>query len=155
MILQPKSTALLLLLATINCVAAFTSPPSLIGHSRIPLNRWPSPPETSFRSSQNLPVVLQRQRISVAPVQTMGLFGLGTAEIVVVLVVVAFVIGPQNIGRIAASSFKQADAMKDELMKVPDEFKKGMEEGEMEARARKARPINRVVEKDDEEGRKS
>ena len=41
------------------------------------------------------PVALQRQRKSVANVQTMGLFGLGAPEIAVILVAAAFLLGPQ------------------------------------------------------------
>ena len=97
-----------------------------------------------------LPQHLQRQRKSVASVQLHGIFGLGLGEIAVILVVVGFVLGPQNLGRLAASSTKRANALKDELQRVPEEFQKGMEEGESTARARKARVIKVIKDEDKE-----
>ena len=94
---------------------------------------------------------LQRQRKSVASVQMQGLFGLGLGEIAVILVVVGFVLGPQTIGRLVRLGGDRASAMKDELSRVPDEFQKGLEEGESNVRARKARVIQVVREEKDEE----
>jgi Sec-independent protein translocase protein TatA len=76
-----------------------------------------------------------------------GLFGLGFGEIAVVLVVLGFVLGPQTLGRLARQATERGNALKDELQNVPTEFQKGMAEGEMEARSRKARVIK--VVKDD------
>jgi Sec-independent protein translocase protein TatA len=102
--------------------------------------QWVSRPEC---------VSLQRQRQSVAPVQTMGLFGLGGLEIAVILIGVGVVLGPERILEMVRSSGDTAEEYKKELSKVPDEFKKGMEEGEMEARSRKAKVIKKVVVKED------
>jgi Sec-independent protein translocase protein TatA len=75
----------------------------------------------------------------------MGLFGLGGLEIAVILVGVGLVLGPEKIMDMMRSSGDTANEFKEELSKVPEEFKKGMEEGEIEARSRKARPIKKVV----------
>jgi sec-independent protein translocase protein TatA len=106
------------------------------------------PVSSSFVSrDMQLPVGLKRQRFSVARVQTMGLFGLGLPEIAIVLVVGAFLLGPEKIGNIAGSVKGAADGgIPDELKKIPEEFKKGVEEGESNARARAAKPM---VTKDD------
>jgi Sec-independent protein translocase protein TatA len=138
---------LALLPALLRSSTAFVIPPSLThpaSQSLTTHQRSPVAPFNPHQTTKSLPFA--RQRKSVAHVQTMGLFGLGAGELVLILVVVAFVLGPQNIGRIAGSTFDRADAIKDELMKVPDEFKKGVEEGESTARARNARPIRRVVD---------
>lgn len=92
---------------------------------------------------------LCRQRRSVANVQTQGLFGLGGLEIGVILVVVAFVIGPQNLGSMLGQLKGGLDEVPDELKKIPEEFKKGIEEGETNARARKAKQMDILPEDKD------
>ena len=81
------------------------------------------------------PTSLQRQRKSVASIQTMGLFGLGAPEIGVILVAAAFLLGPDKL----ASLGKDAGRVAGELKEVPKEFQRGMEEGEAQAKAMKAK----------------
>ena len=81
------------------------------------------------------PASLQRQRKSVAQVQTMGLFGLGAPEIGVILVAAAFLLGPDKL----ASLGKDAGKIAGELKEVPKEFQAGMAEGEAQAKALKAK----------------
>eukprot|EP00544_Gedaniella_sp_CCMP2646_P003942 CAMPEP_0202481126 /NCGR_PEP_ID=MMETSP1361-20130828/842_1 /ASSEMBLY_ACC=CAM_ASM_000849 /TAXON_ID=210615 /ORGANISM="Staurosira complex sp., Strain CCMP2646" /LENGTH=142 /DNA_ID=CAMNT_0049108621 /DNA_START=38 /DNA_END=466 /DNA_ORIENTATION=+ len=76
-----------------------------------------------------LPASLQRQRKSMASVQTMGLFGLGPAEIAIILVAAAFLLGPQKLAELG----KDAGKVAGELKEVPKEFQKGLAEGEAEA----------------------
>ena len=76
-----------------------------------------------------LPVALQRQRKSMASVQTMGLFGLGAPEIAIILIAAAFLLGPQKLAELG----KDAGKIAGELKEVPKEFQKGMAEGEKEA----------------------
>lgn len=52
------------------------------------------------------PAALQRQRKSVASVQTMGLFGLGAPEIAVILVAAAFLLGPQKLAELGKDAGK-------------------------------------------------
>lgn len=78
----------------------------------------------------------------------MGLFGLGGLEILVIIAGIGVVLGPEKILDMVRSSGDTAEDYKRELSKVPDEFKKGMEEGEIEARSRKAKVIRKVVVKD-------
>mmetsp|Transcript_12400 Transcript_12400/g.19969 ORF Transcript_12400/g.19969 Transcript_12400/m.19969 type:complete len:167 (-) Transcript_12400:181-681(-) len=111
-----------------------------------------------FRSNNRIVVeatgVLRRQRRSVAHVQTMGLFGLGAAEIAVILVVVAFVLGPDQIGRMAGNMAGKVkgeyEGLPDDLKRIPEEFQKGMEESTENARARNAKKMEAVP---DEEGK--
>mmetsp|Transcript_19419 Transcript_19419/g.40168 ORF Transcript_19419/g.40168 Transcript_19419/m.40168 type:complete len:167 (-) Transcript_19419:232-732(-) len=126
-----------------------------LGNNIVPSFSNPIPGDRFWVQSANndgrlqyLPKNLCIQRRSVAPVQTCGLFGLGIGEIAVVLVVVGFVLGPQNIGKIVKASSSRAQDMSEEFKKLPDEFQKGMEEGESSARARNAKRI-KVVTKDE------
>mmetsp|Transcript_28557 Transcript_28557/g.77282 ORF Transcript_28557/g.77282 Transcript_28557/m.77282 type:complete len:140 (-) Transcript_28557:170-589(-) len=95
------------------------------------------------------PASLQRQRKSVAQVQTMGLFGLGAPEIGIILVAAAFLLGPDKL----ASLGKDAGKIAGELKEVPKEFQAGMAEGEAAAKAIKEKDAVKaeIVEKDTKE----
>ncbi len=79
------------------------------------------------------PPALQKQRKSVASVQTMGLFGLGAPEIAIILVAAAFLLGPQKLAELG----KDAGKIAGELKEVPKEFQKGLAEGEAQAKVSK------------------
>ena len=92
------------------------------------------------------PASLQRQRKSVAQVQTMGLFGLGAPEIGIILVAAAFLLGPDKL----ASLGKDAGKIAGELKEVPKEFQAGMAEGEAQAKAMKEKnELDVEVKKED------
>mmetsp|Transcript_2612 Transcript_2612/g.3486 ORF Transcript_2612/g.3486 Transcript_2612/m.3486 type:complete len:148 (-) Transcript_2612:205-648(-) len=93
------------------------------------------------RQEFSMPAALQRQRKSVAPVQTMGLFGLGVPEIGVILVAAAFLLGPEKLAEFG----KDAGKIAGELKEVPKEFSKGLEEGEAKARSIQAENVEKVV----------
>lgn len=116
-------SSLLIALAALANVNAFAPSSSKSG---VPCVRS-SPLAPSF----NQPAALQRQRQSVAQVQTMGLFGLGAPEIGVILVAAAFLLGPEKLAEFG----KDAGKIAGELKEVPKEFQKGMEEGEAQAKA--------------------
>lgn len=94
---------------------------------------------------------IHNQRRSVAMTQMMGFFGLGLGEIVIIVVGIGVLLGPEKLVEMIRSSGATAKEYKEELSKVPEEFKKGLEEGEMEARARKAKPMEKVSTKSDGE----
>lgn len=83
--------------------------------------------------AENQPMSIQRQRRSMSPVQTMGLFGLGGPEIAVILIAGAFLLGPQKLAELG----KEAGKMAGELKEVPKEFQQGLAEGEKEAQRMK------------------
>ena len=101
---------------------------------------------------------LQNQRRSVSSIQTLGLFGLGTAEIAIIAVVGVFLLGPDQVSSALGKAVGRVrgeipDGISDDLKKVPDElqgvatnivseFQKGVEEGETNARARNAKPMS-------------
>jgi sec-independent protein translocase protein TatA len=95
---------------------------------------------TTTSTADLRPVALQRQRQSVAPIQTQGLFGLGAPEIGVILVAAAFLLGPEKLAEFGRDAGKVAG----ELKEVPKEFQKGLEEGEAQAKTMKA--TNAAVE---------
>mmetsp|Transcript_5879 Transcript_5879/g.6445 ORF Transcript_5879/g.6445 Transcript_5879/m.6445 type:complete len:165 (-) Transcript_5879:74-568(-) len=74
-------------------------------------------------------------------VQLYSLFGLGAPEIAIILVAVVLVVGPESIGNLVRDSGKIASEYKNELKDIPKEFSKGLEEGEINARARNAKPM--------------
>lgn len=74
----------------------------------------------------------------------MGLFGLGGAEIAIVLVAAAFLLGPETLAKMTKEAGKVASEYKDELEKVPDKFKKGYDEAQIDSKSRKAKPMERL-----------
>lgn len=94
--------------------------------------------------------ITQRQRRSVASIQTASLFGLGVPELALIAVAAIILIGPSNLAGVVKDSGKAAGEFSKELKKVPEEFQKGLEEGEAEARSRKAKKITPMKDDDDE-----
>ncbi|KAL9191398.1 hypothetical protein ACHAXT_001104 [Thalassiosira profunda] len=83
--------------------------------------------------AENHPAAIQKQRSSMASVQTMGLFGLGGPEIAVILIAGAFLLGPSKLAELG----KEAGKMAGELKEVPKEFQEGLAEGEAMAQETK------------------
>ena len=83
--------------------------------------------------ASNQPIAIQKQRSSVASVQTMSLFGLGGPEIAIILIAGAFLLGPQKLAELG----KEAGKMAGELKEVPKEFQEGLAEGEKMAQQTK------------------
>ena len=108
--------------------SAFVPPASRTGAAFAPATVTTAKTTAAF-----FPPALQRQRKSVAPVQTMGLFGLGAPEIAIILVAAAFLLGPQKLAEFG----KDAGKIAGELKEVPKEFQKGLQEGETSAKTMK------------------
>lgn len=113
--------------------AAFLTPTGRPGAQFPPL----SPIENNVHKS------IQQQRQSVGNVQVQGLFGLGAPEIAVILAVGAFIVGPEQLGNFAGQFKESLNEVPDELKKIPNEFQKGLEEGEINARARNAKDMKK------------
>jgi sec-independent protein translocase protein TatA len=90
---------------------------------------------------------LQKQRRSAGTVQLMSFFGLGLPEIAIILVAAAFLLGPRKIAELG----RDAGKMTKELKKVPEEFQKGLEEGEIEARSKRAKLMENIADSGGEE----
>ena len=119
----------------------------------------PYPARIGIRRSMDSSASLPRQRKSVAQVQIMGLFGLGAAEIGIIVVAAAFIIGPQQIssmaGNMAGKVKGEYEGLPEELKKIPSEFQKGFEEGSVNAKARNAKQMEAIpAGDDDDEGNK-
>ncbi|MGK3745558.1 MAG: Sec-independent protein translocase protein TatA [Bacillariaceae sp.] len=105
--------------------------------------------QPKFQSDTTISV-LNRQRRSVANIQTMGIFGLGLPEIGIILVVAGFIIGPEGVGNmIGGFTGKVKGDLPDELKKIPDAFQKGFEESTENSKARNAKQMEDVPDKKD------
>ena len=105
------------------------APPA--GHHNIGLINRPQPP----RSSRNF-----------SPTRLHSFFGLGLPEIAIILLAGIIFIGPQNLtqlskeaGSVAGKTAAELGEEWKELKAIPEEFQKGLEEGEINARSRKAK----------------
>lgn len=118
--------------------SAFVVAPKSISSCNRPLS--PSNSNTLHKTQNFSPIEFKNQRKSVANVQTMGLFGLGAPEIAIILIAGAFLLGPQKIAELSREAGKTAG----ELKEIPKEFQKGIEEGEVDARSKKAKQMDAV-----------
>jgi sec-independent protein translocase protein TatA len=103
----------------VNTLSRFQRNPFLVGHV----------PITSYR---------HQPRKNSSLTRVMGLFGLGGGEIAVILVAVFFLVGPQKLAELGRSAGK----LTGELKEIPKEFQKGLEEGEIDVRAKSAKPMD-------------
>lgn len=98
---------------------------------------------SAFQPLSTAPIVQQRH--SVTTIAPAGLFGLGPAEIAVIVIAGAFLLGPQKLAELG----KDAGKIAGELKEVPKEFQKGLAEGEAQAKVMKQEMglMDAVVEK--------
>jgi len=127
----------------------------------------PSPPSTTSSISNLVDTQSQiRRHISsssptghharTTPTQLQSFFGLGPAEIAIVLVASLVVVGPAKIaewskeaGSAAGQAGSQFGEEWQDLKKIPEEFSKGVEEGETNIRSRKAKEMDKLEEGDE------
>jgi sec-independent protein translocase protein TatA len=74
----------------------------------------------------------------------MGVFGLGAPEIAIILIAAGFLIGPQQLGNMVGKLKNDMDDIPDDLKKIPESFQKGFEEGEVNAKSRRAKPMEKI-----------
>ena len=144
---QFQSTMRIFLFLTTIWVASIHAfaPVSTTFRSRATIVSYPPTTAAAFKEVA-LPPSLQRQRKSVAPVQTMGLFGLGAPEIAIILVAAAFLLGPSKLAELG----KDAGKIAGELKEVPKEFQAGMAEGEEEAKKMKLKEVEKEETSEEE-----
>ena len=91
-------------------------------------------------------------RSNKSSTQLHSLFGLGPAELAIIGIAAIFLIGPTKLTEFTRSAGevagKEAAAWK-ELKNIPEEFQKGLEEGEIEGRSRKAKVMEKVDEEEE------
>lgn len=141
---DPRSTMMSYRLSLLLCALVYSlsvySAAAFVAPTGRPGAQFPSlisPIEKNVHKS------IQQQRQSVGNVQVQGLFGLGAPEIAVILAVGAFIVGPEQLGNFAGQFKESLNEVPDELKKIPDEFQKGLEEGEINARARNAKDMKK------------
>jgi Sec-independent protein translocase protein TatA len=117
----------------------------------------PTLPSGPHPSTSHLPDVFRAPAAPASATRLHSLFGLGPAEVAIVLVAGLVVMGPSKLlefsrgaGEAAAKTVAGAgDEWGAGLSSIPEEFKKGLEEGEIDARGRKARRMDDVDDGDD------
>lgn len=114
-------------------------------------------PGRRHSSTSSHPVVVRRSAAAAAvSTRLHSLFGLGPAEVAIVLVAGLAVMGPTRLleyskgaGEVAGKTVAGiGDEWGGGLRSIPEEFRKGVEEGEIEARGRKARRMDDVDDDD-------
>mmetsp|Transcript_29811 Transcript_29811/g.61324 ORF Transcript_29811/g.61324 Transcript_29811/m.61324 type:complete len:172 (+) Transcript_29811:49-564(+) len=147
--------------------SSFVPPSSLVFPSR-PSPLSPSPSSSSFifgpsssaasgHSSSPTHRSPHQHNARSTTTKLHSFFGLGLPEIAIILVTSLFLIGPSKLisaakdagtaaGKAAAGFEDGLGGYGEELKKIPEEFSKGLEEGEVEARSRKAKKIKPVDE---------
>ena len=144
---------LLLLITIIKSSSAFVQPLSLSqklsSSSRPSFPSQSFKPTTTFRPSFTSITTPIRSNKST---QLYSLFGLGPGELVIIAIAAIFLIGPSKLTEFTRSAGevagKEASAWK-ELKNIPEEFQKGLEEGEIESRSRKAKVMDKVVDEEE------
>lgn len=136
---------LLLIITITGRSTAFTQPRSL---RRIPQHRSCPTLSRSLNPTKPIwPYSAGESPIRNKSTQLLSLFGLGPAEIAIIAIAAIFLIGPSKLTEFTRSAGevagKEAAAWK-ELKNIPEEFQKGLEEGEIESRSRKAKVMDKV-----------
>lgn len=93
------------------------------------------------------------RRRGCATTRLHSFFGLGPAELVIIAIAGLIFIGPDKLlqfskeaGSVAGKTASGLGDEWSELKNIPEEFQKGLEEGEIEARSRKAKAMKDVGE---------
>ena len=107
--------------------------------------------EQSIMHHQIIHPALSRRMQITKPSSTrlQSFFGLGPGELILIFLAGLIVIGPSKLLQFSKVAGKTAAGLGDEwseIKSIPEEFQKGMEEGEIEARSRKAKVMDTGVE---------
>ena len=95
------------------------------------------------------PALSRRQITKPSSTHLQSFFGLGPGELILIFLAGLIVIGPSKLLQFSKVAGKTAAGLGDEwseIKSIPEEFQKGMEEGEIEARSRKAKVMDTGVE---------
>lgn len=116
-----------------------------------PINSSPSNPQLHPFSSSTRRTI--RTTRSSSSSQLHSFFGLGPAELIIIAIAGVIFIGPSKLlqfskeaGEVAGKTGTSMGSEWSELKAIPEEFQKGVEEGEIEARSRKAKVMDGVGE---------
>jgi len=150
--------AVLAILQTVPASAFMHSPPITKAARLRPDDRQPTLSITPVPSSRTLATPSS----PINPIATTSLpsfFGLGPAELAIVAVAGLVLVGPSKLaefskeaGSVAGKTAAGIGDEWSELKSIPEEFQKGVNEGEIEARSRKAKDMEAVEAVVEEEG---
>ncbi|KAL1528881.1 hypothetical protein AB1Y20_010204 [Prymnesium parvum] len=124
-----------LLCALCSARAFVLTPLRLPGGAAAPSAQPPLPAPSTLAP----PALLHPSR---APPVQMGLFGLGTPELVVIAGVALLILGPEQVKKLA----KDVGKVSAELKQVPEEFSKGLEVGALESEKKKMKEPEQQAE---------
>ena len=111
-----------------------------------PIN-FPPPPIIS--SNRHTSTISSRRTLTTTSLQSF--FGLGPGELILIAIAGLLVVGPTKLlrlskeaGEVAGKTTSGLGDEWDEIKSIPEEFQKGVEEGEIEARSRKAKVMDKI-----------
>ena len=94
---------------------------------------------------------INSRRITTTTTRLQSFFGLGPGELILIAIAGLLVIGPTKLLRLSKEAGEVAGKTAsgfgdewDEIKSIPEEFQKGVEEGEIEARSRKAKVMDKI-----------
>ena len=134
----------------------------------IPPSTYQQPIATTFPSPiifSPAPIISNRHHISTisnrktitTTTRLQSFFGLGPGELILIAIAGLLVVGPTKLLRLSKEAGEVAGKTAsgfgdewDEIKSIPEEFQKGVEEGEIEARSRKARVMDKIGDGDSE-----
>jgi len=130
----------------------------------IPPSTHQQPIATTFSNTSPItfsppPIISNRHHISTISSRStktkttrlQSFFGLGPGELILIAIAGLLVVGPTKLlrlskeaGEVAGKTASGLGDEWDEIKSIPEEFQKGVEEGEIEARSRKAKVMDKI-----------
>eukprot|EP00579_Thalassiosira_antarctica_P009138 CAMPEP_0201902268 /NCGR_PEP_ID=MMETSP0902-20130614/54868_1 /ASSEMBLY_ACC=CAM_ASM_000551 /TAXON_ID=420261 /ORGANISM="Thalassiosira antarctica, Strain CCMP982" /LENGTH=155 /DNA_ID=CAMNT_0048436265 /DNA_START=45 /DNA_END=515 /DNA_ORIENTATION=+ len=151
-----KTITTFLLLAAISTSSAFLPSPTIITRTAAqrPLHRQPIAPISAPSARQITPSSPRsRSPSGINNTRLHSFFGLGPAELIIIGIAGIIFIGPSKLlqfskeaGNVAGKQGSQFGDELGDLKAIPEEFQKGVEEGEIKSRMRKAKDAEIVQE---------
>ena len=139
----------------------------------IPPSKYQQPIATTFSSPINFsppPIIstnrqhistISNRRTAITTTRLQSFFGLGPGELILIAIAGLLVVGPTKLlrlskeaGEVAGKTASGLGDEWDEIKSIPEEFQKGVEEGEIEARSRKAKVMDKIGDDDSESSSK-
>ena len=109
-----------------------------------------SPPPIISTKRQHISTISSR-RTTINTTRLQSFFGLGPGELILIAIAGLLVAGPTKLlrlskeaGEVAGKTASGLGNEWDEIKSIPEEFQKGVEEGEIEARSRKAKVMDKI-----------
>ena len=133
----------------------------ILSSAFIPPSTYQQPIATTFSSPINFsppPIISTNRHIStisnrrtITTTRLRSFFGLGPGELILIAIAGLLVVGPTKLlrlskeaGEVAGKTASGLGDEWDEIKSIPEEFQMGVEEGEIDARSRKAKVMDKI-----------